>query len=76
MVCFGGLAALARKYSPLTPLRWFSLVTSCLVGAFGAVMVALPPDGPPKMIGLLLAFVGMAGVWLTVEQRAQRLQSE
>jgi predicted anti-sigma-YlaC factor YlaD len=76
LVCFGGLAALARKYSPLTPLRWFSLVTSCLVGAFGAVMVALPSDGPPKMIGMVLAFVGMAGVWLTVEQRVQRLQSE
>jgi hypothetical protein len=51
------------------------LVTSYLVGAFGAIMVALPPDEPPKMIGMVLAFVGMAGVWLTVEQRTQQMQS-
>jgi predicted anti-sigma-YlaC factor YlaD len=76
LVCLGGLVALARKYSPLTWLRWFSLVTSCLVGAFGAILLILPPEAPPKMAGMVLAFVGMAGVWLTVEQRAQPIRSE
>jgi Putative zinc-finger len=68
LTCFSGLVALARKYSPLTPRRWFSLLTSCFVGAVGAVLVALPPEGPPKLIGMVLVVLAVAGVWLTVEQ--------
>jgi hypothetical protein len=76
LACFGGLVALARRYSPMTSLRWFSLVTSCLVGAFGAALITLPPEAPPKMAGMVLAFIGLAGVWLTVEHRIQHLQPE
>jgi hypothetical protein len=76
LTCFSGLVALARKYGPLTPLRWLSLLTSCLVGAVGAALVTLPPEAPPKLVGMVLVAVALSGVWLTVEQGTQRLQSD
>lgn len=74
LACFSGLVALARKYSPLTPLRWFSLSISCLVGAGSAILITLPHEDPPKLIGMMLAFLALAGVWLTVEHGAHHGQ--
>jgi hypothetical protein len=64
----GGLAGLARRQRQLTLPRWIVLLSSCVLGALATILLAVPRQPGPLMMGMVMLMLAISGIWMTVLQ--------